>query len=155
MNGECGRNQFRCDDGNCIPGILQCNEENDCADDSDEANCENLVCPGEFACPNGGDECVPLSWVCDDEVDCDDGRDEAECGGGPGPDGGIQREDFDECPDVNDPSVLYFSEDSALCQGPPAIIGVLGPAGVAGACELLGDRYVVFDNNCGCGCFTP
>ena len=155
MNGECGRNQFRCDDGTCIPGVLQCDEDNDCPDESDEANCENLVCPGEFACPNGGDECVPLDWVCDDEVDCDDGRDEAECGGGPGPDGGVRRDDFAQCPDINGADVVYFAEDPALCQGPPALLGVLGPAGVAGLCEALGNAYVVFDNNCGCGCFNP
>uniref|UniRef100_A0A8C3XMK5 Kunitz-type protease inhibitor 1 n=1 Tax=Chelydra serpentina TaxID=8475 RepID=A0A8C3XMK5_CHESE len=39
-NGNCESFHFRCRDGCCIDGFLECDETSDCADGSDEAYCE-------------------------------------------------------------------------------------------------------------------
>ncbi|KAM7163844.1 kunitz-type protease inhibitor 1 [Macrochelys suwanniensis] len=39
-NGNCESFHFRCKDGCCIDGFLECDETSDCADGSDEAYCE-------------------------------------------------------------------------------------------------------------------
>ncbi|ELU12610.1 hypothetical protein CAPTEDRAFT_90300, partial [Capitella teleta] len=77
--GPCGRDQFSCDSGQCVPHDYQCDGDFDCTDRSDEANCVNLTpCePNEFQCANG--RCAPKIWLCDKEDDCGDGSDELNC----------------------------------------------------------------------------
>jgi hypothetical protein len=95
---------FTCADGTQIPETWQCDEEADCADQSDEQGCPAFVCgdgseipiswqcdaspqcadlsdeqacPNQFTCDDGYG--IPLSWQCDGEPDCGDGSDEAGC----------------------------------------------------------------------------
>ena len=37
LSAGCAPNQFTCDNGQCIPGIYVCDNNEDCDDDSDEA----------------------------------------------------------------------------------------------------------------------
>lgn len=39
-SGSCQPTQFRCSDGCCIDGFLECDDTPDCPDGSDEASCE-------------------------------------------------------------------------------------------------------------------
>lgn len=41
MNQECSAHEFGCNDGSCIPNVLKCNNKYDCADSSDESDCES------------------------------------------------------------------------------------------------------------------
>ncbi|XP_073204849.1 kunitz-type protease inhibitor 1 isoform X2 [Lepidochelys kempii] len=43
-NGNCESFHFKCRDGCCIDGFLECDETSDCADGSDEAYCETCHC---------------------------------------------------------------------------------------------------------------
>ncbi|RMC08698.1 hypothetical protein DUI87_14947 [Hirundo rustica rustica] len=36
---ECEENQFQCRNERCIPAIWKCDEDDDCSDNSDEADC--------------------------------------------------------------------------------------------------------------------
>ncbi|KAG9480902.1 hypothetical protein GDO78_010266 [Eleutherodactylus coqui] len=40
-NGKCLKTQFRCADGCCIDAALECDDTQNCDDNSDEASCEN------------------------------------------------------------------------------------------------------------------
>jgi hypothetical protein len=74
----CRDNEFRCNDGTCVPGNSRCNRRQECPDGSDEANCPAQRCrPGEFQCATG--QCISESARCDRRVDCRDGSDEREC----------------------------------------------------------------------------
>lgn len=35
----CARTEFTCNDGTCIPAEYECDDQVDCSDNSDEANC--------------------------------------------------------------------------------------------------------------------
>ncbi|KAL9889189.1 low-density lipoprotein receptor-like isoform 2-T2 [Glossina fuscipes fuscipes] len=79
---SCDDGKFRCNNGNCIPNRWRCDQENDCADGSDEliSMCKSKTCsPDEYTCKSGEGECVPLPWVCDQSRDCSDGSDETSC----------------------------------------------------------------------------
>lgn len=64
---------FVCGDGSKIPPALRCNEELDCDDGSDEADCPTAT---TFTCASG--ELIQASFVCNFMVDCADGSDESD-----------------------------------------------------------------------------
>ena len=66
----CPAGQWGCDDGTCIDGRKRCDNLPDCADKSDEQQCE-----GVFCCYDGS-QCIPLSWKDDGWPDCLDASDE-------------------------------------------------------------------------------
>nr|XP_006821451.1 PREDICTED: uncharacterized protein LOC102804421 [Saccoglossus kowalevskii] len=81
--GNCGKDQFRCDEGSphglCIPLEKRCDGTVDCYDSQDERNC---VCTGsEFLCQSGGayGRCILKDNVCDGFEHCSDGADEHNC----------------------------------------------------------------------------
>lgn len=54
----CASNQFACKNGICVPGFWKCDGDNDCGDDSDEAECNRMTCgPTKFACDVN--KCIP------------------------------------------------------------------------------------------------
>ncbi len=70
--GEGGDDEFECADGSTsVPQDWVCDDFEDCADASDEADCMPFVC-------TDGSE-VQQSWVCDGFEDCMDGGDESDC----------------------------------------------------------------------------
>uniref|UniRef100_A0A8C2TJ69 LDL receptor related protein 8 n=1 Tax=Coturnix japonica TaxID=93934 RepID=A0A8C2TJ69_COTJA len=74
---ECDKDQFQCRNERCIPAVWACDEDNDCSDNSDEADCPKKTCAeSDFACDNG--HCIPDRWKCDGEEECSDGSDESE-----------------------------------------------------------------------------
>merc|ERR1711970_545036 len=74
---NCNRNQFSCDNGNCINASWKCDGDNDCGDMSDENNCEAKCRANQFTCDNK--KCVPANWKCDNMDDCGDNSDEKNC----------------------------------------------------------------------------
>lgn len=77
----CHGGQFRCTNALCIPANFHCDGYNDCADESDEANCTAIACPdNKFLCPKGGPngapKCIAKTQLCDGKRDCEDGQDE-------------------------------------------------------------------------------
>ncbi|XP_061489006.1 low-density lipoprotein receptor-related protein 8 isoform X5 [Rhineura floridana] len=74
---ECEEDQFQCRNERCIPSVWKCDEDDDCADNSDEADCPKKTCAEtDFTCNNG--HCIPSRWKCDGEEECPDGSDESE-----------------------------------------------------------------------------
>ncbi|XP_037697891.1 suppressor of tumorigenicity 14 protein isoform X2 [Choloepus didactylus] len=67
---------FTCNTGRCIRKALRCDGWVDCADHSDELNCQCNPAH-QFTCKNKF--CKPLYWVCDNVNDCGDNSDELGC----------------------------------------------------------------------------
>ncbi|XP_065584633.1 low-density lipoprotein receptor-related protein 2-like [Artemia franciscana] len=75
---NCSSSEFQCADGKCIPGRYRCDHDYDCRDQSDEMNCNTMVCPNNtFRCKSG--HCIAQQFRCDGERDCRDGTDEEGC----------------------------------------------------------------------------
>ena len=73
---ECGPNQFRCQDGQCIPSSLVCDKQAQCVDRSDELSCCGEL---EFQCALS-QECIAKEKMCDGSHDCTDSSDELPLG---------------------------------------------------------------------------
>ncbi|CAH0400220.1 unnamed protein product [Chilo suppressalis] len=85
---KCGKNQFTCAPGACIPLSWVCDRRNDCVDGSDEVGCERQTPPpgtgptcalDETPC-NDGRGCVKDDHFCDGVAQCADLSDETLCG---------------------------------------------------------------------------
>jgi hypothetical protein len=67
-----------CQNGNCVANAWKCDDENDCADGSDEVGCGECGSE-EFKCPYT-DLCILRTKVCDGSIDCvGTGADELGC----------------------------------------------------------------------------
>ncbi|KAM6032546.1 LOW QUALITY PROTEIN: SCO-spondin-like [Chlamydotis macqueenii] len=74
---RCAEWEFACRaDGRCVPGAWVCDDEEDCADGSDEL-CAPRCAPHQHRCADG--QCLAWGGRCDGAADCADGSDEAGC----------------------------------------------------------------------------
>jgi len=71
------RNQFQCDNGDCININYRCDRDDDCSDKSDEHGCNGYCSSSNFYCDNGN--CISGSYRCDGDNDCRDNSDEENC----------------------------------------------------------------------------
>ncbi|GLH07501.1 Vitellogenin receptor [Gryllus bimaculatus] len=76
-SNKCSTEQFQCANQMCIAKLWKCDGDDDCGDNSDEANCTTCA-PYQFQCHSDG-KCIPPYWRCDFDSDCFDSSDEQNC----------------------------------------------------------------------------
>ncbi|XP_050053848.1 uncharacterized protein LOC114126280 isoform X4 [Aphis gossypii] len=82
-SNKCEEGQFQCINGTtkdgsyCIKMSSRCDTNKDCTDNSDEHECAENACSGNFQCKSG--ECLQRNLVCNNIMDCEDGSDEQSC----------------------------------------------------------------------------
>ncbi len=69
--------ELHCGDSTCIAPARWCDGVDDCANRSDETNCQLSCGSGQVICTNG--DCIAPSEVCDGTPHCGDGSDERNC----------------------------------------------------------------------------
>ena len=69
---------FKCHLSYCIPFNMVCDGEWNCPQGDDEASCNSYICPNLFKC-KGQTKCLHFSKYCDNEKDCIFGDDELWC----------------------------------------------------------------------------
>nr|CAI5865438.1 unnamed protein product [Callosobruchus analis] len=79
VKNSCSAEHFTCGTGLCIPKGWECDGENDCGDNTDEARCADASCPSSFFFCESDGKCIPQYWKCDYHKDCADGSDEKGC----------------------------------------------------------------------------
>ncbi|KFM75758.1 hypothetical protein X975_02095, partial [Stegodyphus mimosarum] len=86
FNGPCLREEFQCDNNQCVKRTSFCNGIRDCSDGSDERYCsvrprDGICSQNFFYCErhNSYSKCIPAVWVCDGTVDCPRREDENNC----------------------------------------------------------------------------
>ncbi|ALC42037.1 Corin [Drosophila busckii] len=67
---------FQCDKNRCLPKEYVCDGHLDCADQSDESECERCQ-EGQVYC--GDERCVSIKQICDGYIDCPYAQDERNC----------------------------------------------------------------------------
>lgn len=75
--------EFRCGSGECITMKRRCNQQKDCADNSDELGCKKRVevnCSYDMFKCVADNTCIPKEKRCDHHNDCGDKSDEFDCG---------------------------------------------------------------------------
>lgn len=81
-SSTCARDQFQCQNGECIPMQQKCDGDSDCRDGSDEGiicGCPVNNFTGIFHCNSTNVDkplCIFDSQLCDGKVDCPFGEDE-------------------------------------------------------------------------------
>ncbi|XP_052741999.1 sortilin-related receptor isoform X1 [Bicyclus anynana] len=81
---KCGKNQFTCSPGICIPLSWVCDSANDCSDGADERSCTRTPtgvprCDADSTPCADGLACIRDSQLCDGVIDCADHSDEQHC----------------------------------------------------------------------------
>ncbi|XP_020625530.1 uncharacterized protein LOC110062928 [Orbicella faveolata] len=71
---SCSKEEFRCDNLQCVKSIQKCDGQSHCVDGSDESSCRCLN--SQFSCSSG--ECLSPEKLRDGEKNCQDGEDEKE-----------------------------------------------------------------------------
>nr|XP_017095016.2 basement membrane-specific heparan sulfate proteoglycan core protein isoform X12 [Drosophila bipectinata] len=96
---SCAPNQFRCQNGDCVPDHSTCDGITQCRDGSDELNCgaSHECLPSQFRCNNG--QCVSLTARCNGRTDCMDSSDEYNCPAEPSPGRGSNKLNLKTYPD--------------------------------------------------------
>lgn len=74
---SCSKEEFQCENLQCIKSVLRCDGDLNCLDGSDEENCQCLN--GQFSCSSG--KCLAPEKLRDGKQDCVDGQDEKKGGG--------------------------------------------------------------------------
>ncbi|XP_049533845.1 putative vitellogenin receptor [Anopheles darlingi] len=76
----CGVHEYQCENGACIPLAGRCNEIKECADGSDESDCDYFLCRGPFWYKCKAEAtCISAASRCDKHLDCLLGDDEDNC----------------------------------------------------------------------------